>query len=279
MADHSDEEDLDNPENSRSKSLSDEIISTNETDTGISNQETENMEVHKHPHHVTHKKKWGEYLLEFIMLFLAVFLGFLAENLREHIVEHNIEKEYIHSLVEDLKSDTLQSNKVLIFLDSRIAGVDSLITALSSPGIIENTNNAYRLWTKNIGFPDFISNDRTIQQLKNSGGLRLIRNKAVSDRIMKYDQVIRDFNGLSSVMNGILGDQHIYSQLFDFINLDKNTNIPVPLTEQGRKLLNEAYANRKVWRFILSNLLGSLKLINNESKDILLFIKKEYQLE
>jgi hypothetical protein len=279
MADNLDEEALDNPINPQSKSFSDEIISTNETDTGISNQETENMEVHTHPHHATHKKKWGEYLLEFIMLFLAVFLGFLAENLRERIVEHNIEIEYIHSLVEDLKSDTLQSNKVLIFLDGRIAGIDSLITALSSPGIIENSNNAYRLWSRNIGFPDFISNDRTIQQLKNSGGLRLIRNKAVSDSIMMYDQVIRDLNGLTAVMSGILGDQHIYSQLFDFINLDKNTNIPVPLTEQGRKLLNEAYANRKVWRYILLNLSNHLKLVNYESKVTLLFIQKEYQLK
>jgi hypothetical protein len=33
------------------------------------------METH-HPHHVTHKKKWTEYLLEFFMLFLAVFLSF-----------------------------------------------------------------------------------------------------------------------------------------------------------------------------------------------------------
>jgi hypothetical protein len=278
MAENFDEEALDNPINPKSKS-SDEIISANETDTRISNQEIENMEVHKHPHHVTHKKTWGEYLLEFLMLFLAVFLGFLAENLRERIVEKNIEKEYIHSLVEDLKSDTLQSNEVLILLNNRIAGLDSVITALSSPGIIENSNNAYRLWTKNIGLPDFISNDRTIQQLKNSGGLRLIRNKAVSDRIMEYDHLIRNFNGLSVVVNGILGDQHIYNQLFDIINLDKNTNIPVPVTEQGRKLLNEAYANRKVWRFILSNLMSSLKLINSESKNILLFIQKEYQLE
>ena len=236
MADNLDEEALGSPINPQSKSFSDEISSSNETDTGISNQETENMEVHKHPHHVTHKKKWGEYLLEFIMLFLAVFLGFLAENLREGIVERNIEKEYIQSLVEDLKSDTLQSNEILILLNKRSVGVDSVITALSSPGIIENSNNSYRLWSENIGFPDFISNDRTIQQLKNSGGLRLIRNKAVSDRIMKYDQVIRDFNGLSVVVNGILGDQHIYSQLFDFINLDKNKNIPVHLTEQGKEI-------------------------------------------
>ncbi|MEO5674956.1 MAG: hypothetical protein ABIQ74_09935, partial [Chitinophagales bacterium] len=26
--------------------------------------ETESMEVQTHPHHVTHKKKWGEYLLK-----------------------------------------------------------------------------------------------------------------------------------------------------------------------------------------------------------------------
>jgi len=279
MADNLDEKAPDNPTDSQSMRSSGEFISADENDTKISNQETENMEVHKHPHHVTHKKKWGEYLLEFIMLFLAVFLGFLAENLREHIVEHNIEKEYIQSLVEDLKSDTVQSNEVLTLLESRMAGVDSVVTALSSPGIIENSNNAYRLWTKNIGLPDFISNDRTIQQLKNSGGLRLIRNKAVSDRIMEYDHLIRNFNGLSVVVNGILADQHIYSQLFDIINLDNYSNIPVPLTEQGRKLLNEAYANRKVWRFILTNLTGSLKLVNNESKAILLFIKKEYQLE
>jgi hypothetical protein len=49
------------------------------------------MEVHKHPHHVAHKKKWSEYLLEFFMLFLAVFLGFIAENVREHYTLNTFE--------------------------------------------------------------------------------------------------------------------------------------------------------------------------------------------
>ena len=239
---------------------------------------TENMEVH-HPHHVTHKKKWGEYLLEFFMLFLAVFLGFVAENIREQTVEHHREKVYIHSLVEDLKSDIIQSDEVLIKLNKRSVGIDSVIAALSSPEIIESSNNAYRLWSKNIGFADFISNDRTILQLKNSGGLSLIRNKVVSDDIMKYDQVLRDYYVQGAVMNGVLGDQHIYSQLFDFINLDKNANIPVPLAEQGRKLLNEAYANRKVWKEGLSGLISRLKVVNEKGKDFLMVIEKEYQLQ
>jgi hypothetical protein len=48
--------------------------------------EQPDMEVHKHPNHITHKKKWSEYLLEFLMIFLAVFLGFIAENFRENYV-------------------------------------------------------------------------------------------------------------------------------------------------------------------------------------------------
>lgn len=243
------------------------------------NPETEIMEVHKHPHHVTHKKKWGEYLLEFIMLFLAVFLGFLAENLREQNVEHHREKEYIHSLVEDLKSDTLQATEVLAKLNKRSAGIDSVIAALSSPEIIVNSNNAYRLWSKNMGFADFISNDRTIQQLKNSGGLRLIRNRVVSDGIMKYDQVLRDYYVQASVVNGSLADQHIYSQLFDFLKLDKNADTPVPLSEQGRKLLNEAYANRKVWQYAISGLISRLKTVSEEGKAFLEIVQKEYKLE
>lgn len=279
MTDNINEEHSDSPPIPLSENLSDQNNPTIDADTINTHPEIENMEVHKHPHHVTHKKKWGEYLLEFLMLFLAVFLGFLAENLREQSVEHHREKDYIHSLVEDLKSDTLQSNEILIKLNRQKAGIDSLMAALASPEIIDNSNNAYRLWNKNIGFPDFLSNDRTIQQLKNSGGLRLIRNKAVSDSIMKYDQVLRNYYGQANIMNDILVDQHIYSQLFDFISLNKNAGIAVPLTEQGRKLLNEAYANRRVWQICLSLLISHLKNVNEEGKIILQFIQKEYDLK
>src|SRR6266567_1284297 len=73
-----------------------------QSETSNSKPTTQNMEVHKHPHHVTHKKKWGEYLLEFLMIFFAVFLGFVAENIRETSVEWHQEKEYMHLMVEDL---------------------------------------------------------------------------------------------------------------------------------------------------------------------------------
>jgi hypothetical protein len=150
---------------------------------------------------------------------------------------------------------------------------------LSSPEIVDNSNNAYRLWTKNLGLEVFVSNDRTIQQLKNSGELRLIRNKAVSDSIMKYDQTLKRYYAQSNLMYSALRDLTNYSQLFDFISLNKNKNIPVALTEQGKKLLNQAYANLQLWNRGLIGLISWLEQVNEEGTRLVTFIQKEYHLE
>ena len=270
---------LENSTNHESEKPSDLKISIVESDNIIKKQKTENMDIHaNHLHHAPGGKIW-HYFFEFLMLFLAVFCGFIAENWREQLKEHQREKEFIHSIVEDLKSDTLQSDNILVQLRSTNTGIDSVLNALSSTEIIENSNNAYRLWTKYLDIRAFISNDRTIQQLKNSGELRLIRNKAVSDRIMKYDQTVKNYYQQSNFMYSALSDQHVYSQLFDFISLKKNRNFPVPLTKQGKKLLNEAYAHQQLWNSGLTGLISWLKSVNEEGKGLLIFIQKEYHMQ
>jgi hypothetical protein len=270
---------LKNSPKRKSKKTSGVKIPVVQSDTIIKNQKTEKMETHAHHlHHAPGKKIW-HYLFEFSFLFLAIFCGFLAENWREQMREHQREKEFIHSIVEDIKSDTLESGKILVQLRRTSAGIDSVLNALSSPGIIKNSNNAYRLWTKYLDIKSFVSNDRTIEQLKNSGELRLIRNKAVSDRIMKYDQTLKNYYQQSNFMYSAVSDQHIYSQLFDFISLEKSMNFPVPLTEQGKKLLNEAYAHQRLWNFGLAGLISWLEGVNEEGKKLVIFIQKEYHLE
>jgi len=73
MADNTEEEHLENPVNVQLENPPGDTSAIPVKAFILQDQETETMEVHKHPHHVTHKKKWGEYLLEFFMLFLAVF--------------------------------------------------------------------------------------------------------------------------------------------------------------------------------------------------------------
>src|SRR5215510_1175354 len=88
------------------------------------------MEVHHHAH--TPRKKWTHYFWEFLMLFLAVFCGFLAENTREHYIENKREKQYISTMVADLKIDTAALNQLLIESKIRSDNYDSLRAVLKS---------------------------------------------------------------------------------------------------------------------------------------------------
>ena len=283
MADNTDEEHLDNPPNIQSDNLSDVITPTTDTETINPNKETENMEVHKHPHHVTHKKKWGEYLLEFFMLFLAVFLGFLAENFREHQVEHKREKEYIKSFVEDLKQDTAQLKKILTSFDDKISFKDSLLKELADPGVFKSSTRAFYFFQLSRHFPDFIYTDRTIQQLKNSGGMRLLRNKAVSDSVVDYDSKVRTVFIVQEQLNSVVLTYGFEkSKLFQTRLIDTAGNgfqrPGIPLLTQDKNVVEEFYNNmsdQKRFFFYLQSLDADLL---SRATRLIDFINKEYHL-
>ena len=158
------------------------------------------MEVHHHPH--VEKKGFKEYLLEFVMIFLAVTLGFFAEGLREHLSDKRIEREYIVSFVEDLKQDTANFNLVIPASEKNLKGVDSLLNSLlhtpytdSSIRLMYYLKENYADWIMPMNYTT-----RTITQLRNAGGLRLITDKLSSDSINYYnlalDDVMAIFNQL-----------------------------------------------------------------------------------
>ena len=152
--------------------------------------QTEEMEVHHHAHNPAephHKKNWKSYFWEFLMLFLAVFCGFLAEYQLEHVIEHQKEKQYIQSLVADLKSDQEVISQHIIHVKSGISMTDSMITILNTPSQIANhTGELYFLARLAPRLKPLSNNNRTFEQLKNSGNFRLIRNLNTSNKIMTY---------------------------------------------------------------------------------------------
>jgi len=150
------------------------------------------MEVHAHTH--SERKKFTHYLWEFLMLFLAVFCGFLAEYQLEHKIEHDREKQFMKTMAEDLKSDTARLNGLIKLRKSRIRKLDTLFHIIESDEYITNGRKVYELYE--FPYQDilrFFPSDRTMQQLKNGGNLRLIRKKNVSDALIKYDVLVRNY--------------------------------------------------------------------------------------
>jgi hypothetical protein len=200
-------------------------ISPNQT-SEISKSEI-NMEVHKHPHHVTHKKKWAEYLLEFLMLFLAVFLGFIAENIREHAVEKEKARQYASQLVSDLKIDSAQLDSSII-LNSMLSKKLDTLRELIDQNKSTTTGQLYYYGRFTTWYNRFTPNDATLQQMKSSGSIRYLHNPKVERMISEYDRILRhlqvhetgEYGSLTEMW--MLSNQVFRGDVLDLVNdLDK----------------------------------------------------------
>src|SRR5678816_2647678 len=126
------------------------------------------MEVHAHTH--TPRKKWTHYFWEFLMLFLAVFCGFLAEYKLEQTFEQHREKEYMQSMVRDLRADIGGMDTAIKLKLMRIGLADSLLALFEKKDFRNTSGSMYNIGGLLSLRSYFNPNDGTVQQLRNAGG-------------------------------------------------------------------------------------------------------------
>jgi hypothetical protein len=290
MAENKDEEHLEIPTNTQTENPSDKIVLTNDRETINPNQDTENMEVHKHPHHVTHKKKWGEYLLEFFMLFLAVFLGFVAENIRENQIEKNRELEFVRSLTIDLGDDIKSLDAMIVFEHAAISELDTLMYLLNDPSLAKQ-NGDQLYYVARIGpraYP-FVNNSRTFDQLKNSGSFRLIRNAKVSNNIMDYynqfsavrlleDNYNHEFDNYKRVAAKIFDPGILRRQENDQSEILRSNDNP-SLVTYNTELLKELEFHALQMNGSRRSKIRMLENLKKSAAELKSYLQKEYHLE
>lgn len=247
------------------------------------------MEVHAHSH--TPHKKWTHYLWEFLMLFLAVFCGFLAEYQLEHKIEKDREKQFIQSFYEDLTADENDLQIIMGHLHDQMRKADSLQLLMKDITVKHPANHVY-IYLREIvrSSPTLLyPNDRTIVQLRNSGGMRLIRNKSVSDSMVGYYRSIEIIQFLSE--DALANKRRLrekYTALLnadDFIiTVDSASNVINPaailyLRKADADIINECRIELNRIKSISGNLAGRMLQLKEKSKRIKEFIKQEYNLE
>ena len=251
------------------------------------------MEVHAHAHTDDPdihrgKKKFTHYLFEFFMLFLAIFCGFLAENWREHNVEHQREKQFILSYIEDLKIDTANIGINIVLRTNKINELDSLILFLNDADPNQHGRMLY-FWARKLTRTNrFLSADRTIKQLKNSGGLRLIRNQSSSNSIMSYDEAIDRFNySQDRQTNEILTVSPLMGKLFNANVFETMITEQIVHPPDGNPALR-SINHDLILDFIYDvhqlktsdvYLVSSLKDLKQRATNTIQSLKKDYHLE
>ncbi len=241
------------------------------------------MEVH-HAHHPNHKKKWSEYITEFFMLFFAVTLGFFAENQREHMVENHRAKQYMQSLFEDLKKDTALYSRLQIYDQNQVNKIDTTISLFNANIWNDSTFKlVYSVNLKTLGNITLNINERAASQLKNAGGMRLIQNQELSNKIAAYWELSESIKNAGMALEDlklrardqsyILFDQKYY---LDVTNVKLRSD--VQLMTLDSKTLTE-YANRlnHIRNSIANVRMPLIKRLHTQADDILIQLKNEYE--
>ena len=202
------------------------------------------------------------------MLFLAVFCGFLAEYQLEHKIEKDRAEQFMQTIAEDLKSDSAQLNRLIKIRKSRIRELDTLFHIIAKDEYLKNGRKVYELYE--LPYWDilrFFPSDRTMQQLKNGGNLRLIRKKNVSNALIKYDVWVRNRKEYESLQVELATqiNQHL-EKLLDPLIIEKATTA---YTEE--QLTADTIVNRGIRKNLPSDII-ILKLADADKKILLKYI-------
>jgi hypothetical protein len=246
------------------------------------------MEAQKHPRQTKRKEKLIDYLLQFFMLFLAVYLGFVAENIRGRNIDKEKEKVYMQNMLDDLKADTAiynryeENNKVLFAL------IDTLIHVIKSPEIKQRIPEL--AYTARMILPSYkalYTTDRTYEQMKSSGDLRLISNKHVASDISFYYYSaidLKKYNDAAFTWGSDYGKE--MGKIFDaelLLKIIKENKeqlaAPADLLTEDRTTLNELATSAQYLygAFLLAKQIGNER--NMAAQKLIELIKKEYDLK
>ena len=249
----------------------------------------------KNNHNKIHfTKNWKKYFLEFLMLFLAVFLGFFADNLRDKFSEKEKENGYISSLIDDVKIDKVNIQKAIQMNEMRKGKLDTLSNLCYNYNAKNNNDvELYKYYRIILFRPDFlITNELTMLQLKNSGGMRLIKNKEVVREILQYDLQDKKLanqqkyyeNYQNNAIN--LGIRIFSQQPFQIMESTYNKTGKVELDSiqfkliQNNELLLTEFANvTNMYSGIVNYYNMLLKETDQQADSLIMKLKKEYKLE
>lgn len=288
----------------KQEATGDENVPSTQPQTSNVEPQTISMEVHKHPHHVMHKKQWPEYLLEFSLLFLAVFLGFIAENIREHRVEEERAAQLARNFYDELKGDSVNFHKVLENRwrkNSALAHLkkyfrDSSLTNCSKTFAL-NFSYGFATYSPAV----FEPTDAILQQLKNSGSLRYFRSDTLQNLTGQLSVNIADLRSrnqieLDFVQRELLPFfiQHNDQQWFDKLGVDSNVFLADILHSYEVSSSEVPFQFKKAAdmdRSAASNMVGLYQIIfrgsmlrqyqdyKNLNQRLLETLRKEYHLE
>jgi hypothetical protein len=227
------------------------------------------------------ERKYREYLIfgigEIFLVMIGILLALQVNNLNEKRKEDEQIRKYAKSLAQDLKED-IAMIKIIEYSAKQIAfRIDSLSSYIRDKQIeeISNLNVVCLTWVPT--YRPYSWNRVTLEELKNSGSLSLIKNPDLLKRILKYDTFTRHMDeDYYTDKNESDNAHHILSRVVNdnYPNIEQLAEMLRVSSNSGQ--LNEIFSNplyKEAEEYDLSFITKDIDALNNAVNS---FIKLKY---
>ena len=234
------------------------------------------------------------------MLFLAVFCGFLAEYQLEHKIEQDRAKQYVLSFYEDLISDTIRLNEMLLYDEDKVAALSQLKACYDTISLTPLSAECMKiLILHSRANKAFGITDRTITQLANAGGFRLM-NKEDADNVLSYINKFKEYQDFQNTVFQESQDnvRNTTNELVDFNSARSLLQLPMPtagtissnitpdmmaygplLFSNDRFLLNKWFNQLSVYLRITRRQHQQLADLKEKAKELIIYFNNRYHLK
>jgi len=199
------------------------------------------------------ENKFSKYILyalgEILLLVVGILLALSINNRNLDRIERKIEREYIISIISDAKKDLSNFTEAIKSNEQRFNNLDSLQKLCYIFDAKKEQEPALMFqYFICLNRPILVTQtDRTLSQLKNSGGMRLIQNKKSINGIIEYEKSFEELYKQEIWFEGGLKD----------------------LIEAGVSIFNYKYLPKEQGKFDKKTFFKTARLINTSKLKIL----------
>jgi len=112
------------------------------------------------------------------------------------------EISYLQNVHEDLQLDLKTIDSVIVSNDARLVALDTFFNHLKSN---KSSNEEIYYYVRNLALRStFESSHIGFDQIKSAGGLRMVKNKAITSGIQEYEKILSSIEKLEELRDRTL---------------------------------------------------------------------------
>lgn len=157
---------------------------------------------------------------EILLVVVGILIALQVNNWNEERVEQKQIKEYVLSLVGDLRSDMEMLEPVGKQISVLIDKSNRMAKYVQGKTLGEISNIDLFLFVRSSSYRPFEWNRAALDQLKSSGALRQIKNQRLVKMISEYDALTKHLD------QDYTNDENNIREAFSFVTGVVNTNYP-----------------------------------------------------